>query len=45
MTAPEDIVKLLADADKVEIAEDGSIVPPGTKGRTGVRPPGHTFYG
>jgi len=39
-----DPIKELADAEQVEIAEDGSIVPLGSKGRTGVRPPPHTFY-
>ena len=39
-----DPIKELADAEIVEIDEDGNIVPLGSKGRTGVRPPAHTFY-
>jgi len=34
----------LADAEEVEINERGEIVPMGTKGRKGVKPPPHTFY-
>jgi len=40
MTLSED----LADANEVEIDEDGLIVPLGSKGKRGVRPPKHTFY-
>jgi hypothetical protein len=36
--------EVLADAEEVEINERGEIVPVGTKGRRGVKPPKHTFY-
>ena len=39
-----DLIEDLADADEIEINEQGEIVCIGNKGRKGCRPPKHTFY-
>jgi len=44
-TGPSNHERELINADLVEIDSSGAIVPLGTSGRGGVRPPPHTFYG
>lgn len=34
----------IANAEEVEVAPDGTLVPFGSRKRKGIRPPAHTFY-